>query len=226
MGQSTAVRKTKRSGWRLHLLVLGLCGGLTLFQCVNLGRWRFFPHFPPGKIAPLEMTGGDPHIRALMRTISATEANDASPYTLLYGGTHIQSLSQHPDRCVPIHFGPNQGNCTTAAGRYQFLTTTWLEKAALYHPNPSAFLFWETYSFEPEYQDRVVYAWLTDPLAWDGVDISALLAAGKLSQVLRLLSSTWTSLGYGIENNAITPYLQEIYHHMLAEELGQTQATR
>ena len=32
---------------------------------------------------PLAMVGGDPHVRALMRTISVSESNDANPYGLL-----------------------------------------------------------------------------------------------------------------------------------------------
>lgn len=157
-------------------------------------------------------------MRALMRTISASESNDASPYSILYGGQHITDFSEHPDLCIRIVNGPNQGNCTTAAGRYQFLTTTWTEKARLYHPNPTRFLFWESYSFAPEYQDEVVYAWLYDAQAW-GVDIPALLRAGELRQVLELLSGTWTSLGYGIEDNQMTDALPEVYQKMLQEEL-------
>jgi muramidase (phage lysozyme) len=171
------------------------------------------------------MQGGDPYVRALMRTISASESNDASPYAVLYGGQHITDFSEHPDLCIRIVSGPNQGNCTTAAGRYQFLTTTWNEKARLYHPNPTRFLFWETYSFEPEYQDEVVYAWLHDPQAW-GVDIPTLLRAGELREVLRLLSGTWTSLGYGIEDNQMTGTLPQIYQKMLQEELQAERATR
>lgn len=171
------------------------------------------------------MQGGDPYVRALMRTISASESNDASPYSILYGGQHITDFSEHPDLCIRIVNGPNQGNCTTAAGRYQFLTTTWAEKARLYHPNPTRFLFWESYSFAPEYQDEVVYAWLYDAQAW-GVDIPTLLRAGELRQVLELLSGTWTSLGYGIEDNQMTDALPKIYQKMLQEELEAQQANR
>jgi len=170
---------------------------------------------------PLAMEGGDPYLRALMRTISVSEASGPSPYTLLYGGEHIQDLRQHPDRCVTILTGPNQGGCTTAAGRYQFLTTTWLEKAEQYHPNPSGFWLWESYSFEPTHQDQVVYAWLQDSQAW-GVNIPELLAAGELNEVLQLLSGTWTSLGYGIEDNAMTSSLPQIYQQILEEELAKT----
>jgi muramidase (phage lysozyme) len=79
-------------------------------------------------------------------------------------------------------------------------------------------MFWSRYSFEPEYQDLVVYRWLNDSQAW-GVDISQLLRQGKINDVLRRLSPTWTSLGYGIETNSISSALPRIYKKMLQEEL-------
>lgn len=166
----------------------------------------------------LKMQGGDPYIRALMRTISASEANDPQPYFILYGGQYVSDLSRHPEQCITIVSGPNLGNCSTAAGRYQMLNTTWKEKAKRYHPKLIEFMHWEFYSFEPEFQDAVVYAWLNDSQTW-GTDISKLLQQGKLNQVLRLLSGTWTSLGYGIEDNAMTGRLPRIYQQMLREEL-------
>jgi muramidase (phage lysozyme) len=153
-----------------------------------------------------------------MRTISASEANDPQPYTILYGGQHISNLSRHPEQCITIVSGPNLGNCSTAAGRYQLLNTTWKEKAQRYHPQPTQFMFWESYSFKPEFQDAVVHAWLSDSQAW-GTDISKLLRQGKLEQVQRLLSGTWTSLGYGIEDNSVTERLPTVYQKMLREEL-------
>lgn len=167
---------------------------------------------------PLAMTGGDPYIRALMRTITASESNVAHPYHVLYGGETISDLSQHPERCMPILQGPNRGNCSTAAGRYQFLNTTWAEKARYYHPHPTGILWWKTYSFEPLYQDRVVYRWLSDRQAWNA-DLAKLLREGQIKNVLRLLSGTWTSLGYGIENNLMSSRLPKIYQKMLEEEL-------
>lgn len=79
-------------------------------------------------------------------------------------------------------------------------------------------MFWSSYSFEPEYQDLVVYRWLNDSRVW-GVDISQLLRQGKINDVLRRLSPTWTSLGYGIETNSISRSLPRIYQKMLQEEL-------
>jgi muramidase (phage lysozyme) len=186
-------------------------------------RWPRSPIEPTWNDTPppLVMEGGDPYIRALMRTISASEANDPRPYSMLYGGSHVNDLSRHPDLCVPIVTGPNVGDCTTAAGRYQFLTTTWEAKAETYHPERHQMWFWEkNYDFAPEYQDQVVYAWLSDPSAW-GADISQMLRQGRLQDVLWLLSPTWTSLGYGIEDNIMTDELPEIYQDMLQQELNQ-----
>ena len=173
---------------------------------------------PIGSHPPLVMPGGDPYIRALMRTISASESNDAHPYSVIYGGKHVKDLSHHPDLCITIVSGPNRGECSTAAGRYQMLNTTWQEKAQRYHPHPSQLLFWKFYSFEPEFQDDVVYAWLSDSQAW-GMDIPQLLRQNKLDEVLQRLSGTWTSLGYGIETNSMTGRLPSIYQKMLQEEL-------
>jgi muramidase (phage lysozyme) len=217
--QQEIVQKFSLKNLFAKLGALGLMVLLLELYSGNLPKRLFF-NYPAGidGTPPLVMKGGDPYIRALMRTITASEANDSRPYTLLYGGEHVWDLSRHPDRCVTIVAGPNVGNCTTAAGRYQFLTTTWEKMAQRYHPAPSGFLFWKSYSFEPEFQDAVVHAWLSDPQAW-GVNISKQLRRGNLDGVLRRLSGTWTSLGYGIENNAMTSYLPEIYQRMLREEL-------
>lgn len=169
---------------------------------------------------PLAMEGGDPYVRALMRTISAGESNTADPYRLLYGGKRVTDLSVHPDQCITIVSGPNLGNCTTAAGRYQFLTTTWQKEARNYHPErPAWYEVWERPSFEPSYQDRVVHDWLADPKAW-AIDIPTQLRAGDINTVLKTLSGTWTSLGYGIEDNSMSAQLPRIYDEMLAEELA------
>ncbi|MEO1373643.1 MAG: glycoside hydrolase family protein [Cyanobacteria bacterium J06635_10] len=169
---------------------------------------------------PLVMEGGDPYIRALMRTISASEANSKRPYSILYGGEHVSDLSRHPEKCVRIPIGPNKGNCSTAAGRYQVINTTWFKIAERYHPKqPMPMMFWASYSFEAEYQDIVVHNWLNDSREW-GVNISQLLRQGKINKVLKILSPTWTSLGYGIETNSISSSLPRVYQRVLKEELS------
>ncbi|MCM0594411.2 MAG: glycoside hydrolase family 24 protein [Gloeotrichia echinulata DVL01] len=200
--------------------IVALIGFVCLLQWYIYGDLRS-PSDPifGGKQPGLVMKGGDPYIRALMRTISASEANSNRPYSLLYGGQQVTDLSRHPEVCVTIVVGPNKGNCSTAAGRYQIINTTWYQIAPKYHPKPMQLMFWASYSFEPEYQDVVVYRWLTDSRVW-GVDISQLLHQGKLNDVLRRLSPTWTSLGYGIETNSITRSLPKIYQTILQEELN------
>jgi muramidase (phage lysozyme) len=170
--------------------------------------------------APLVMTGGDPYIRALMRTISASESNVEYPYSVVYGGQYVRDLRHHPDICVTIPVGPNTGNCSTAAGRYQMLSTTWQEKSERYHPQASGFKIWKGYNFEPKFQDEVVYGWLMDAKAWGNVDLADLLRQDRLADVLQILSPTWTSLGYGIETNSMSQHLPDIYRKMLTEELA------
>ncbi len=200
--------------------IAALFGFICLLQWYIYGELRS-PSDPVFNVKqpPLVMKGGDPHIRALMRTISASEANGNRPYSLLYGGQQVNDLDRHPEICVTIVTGPNTGNCSTAAGRYQMINTTWYQIAPRYHPSPARLMLWTSYSFEPEYQDLVVYRWLNDSQVW-GTNISQLLNQGKLNDVLRRLSPTWTSLGYGIETNSISSSLPKIYQKMLAEELA------
>jgi len=203
-------------------MLLGVAWLISSESPLIFGRSRqVLPAVSELESAPLKMPGGDPYVRALMRTISAAESHTVEPYHTLYGGQRINDLTQHPDLCVKIMAGPNSGDCTTAAGRYQFLSTTWMEKAKEYHPEPPRwYSWWAEYSFEPVYQDEVVYRWLTDAQAWNA-DIPNLLRQGQVEDVFYLLSGTWTSLGYGIEDNVMTPYLREIYQQILAEELQQ-----
>ncbi|MEM1395130.1 MAG: glycoside hydrolase family protein, partial [Cyanobacteria bacterium P01_H01_bin.150] len=205
--------------------LIGPVAALLAFVCMF--QWYIHGSLEPNsdpifqkKQPPLIMEGGDPYIRALMRTISASEANVKRPYSVLYGGEHVSDLSRHPEKCVRITVGPNTGNCSTAAGRYQVINTTWFKIAERYHPEqPMPMMFWASYSFEPQYQDRVVHDWLNNPKEW-GVNISGLLPKGKIKNVLKTLSPTWTSLGYGIETNSMSSSLPRIYQKVLQEELS------
>jgi muramidase (phage lysozyme) len=210
-----------------HVRPIAIAIGALFSICLLLilrqpSRRQQNPTFDTTRNPPLVMTGGDPYIRALMRTIAASEANDRQPYSVIYGGTHAANLDRHPEQCIRITSGPNLNNCSTAAGRYQMINTTWAKMAKKYHPQPDCFMFFFqcSYSFEPEYQDAVVHAWLSDEQFWK-LNIPQTLKAGDLEQVRRRLSSTWTSLGYGIETNTMTPKLTGIYRQLLQEELAQ-----
>ncbi|EAZ90812.1 glycoside hydrolase family 24 protein [Crocosphaera chwakensis] len=205
-----------------YKIILNLIIIITFLGLISSCKNNNLSVFNPSLVAhlpELEMSGGDPYIRALMLTISASESNHNNSYYLLYGGSHVHNLKQHPDQCIPINIGPNKGKCSTAAGRYQFLNSTWQEKARKYHPNPQTSYREYIYSFEPKYQDIVVYNWLKDHHQWN-VDILTLLKQDRVEEVLRKLSNVWTSLGGGIEDNSMTPHLPSIYRYFLAQELN------
>ncbi|MCB2017691.1 MAG: glycoside hydrolase family protein, partial [Hydrogenophaga sp.] len=211
-------RDVRASPWvtRVGLTVLSV-----LLMLLMLWLWRPWLLMPGTQ--PLVMTGGDPYLRALMRTISASESNVLRPYHVLHGGGYVGTLERHPNRCESIDQGPNRGNCSTAAGRYQLLYSTWLELAARYHPlRTDDPLDATTLSFAPTYQDEVVHAWLRDG-RWGNLSVQ--LRQGRLQTVLRRLSGTWTSLGYGIENNQMSRELPRVYRQMLKEELAQSEET-
>jgi len=114
--------KKRKLKWRSLIVgILSIVLLIMVWQGFNTRKTSTIPEYTP----PLVMRGGDPYIRALMRTITASEALDSNPYTLLYGGKHFSNFSRHPNQCITIVSGPHRGECSTAAGRYQILTTTW-----------------------------------------------------------------------------------------------------
>jgi muramidase (phage lysozyme) len=201
----------------LHSKLVWSAAGAALMLAL-LWVWRPLLLIPGTQ--PLTLSGGDPHLRALMRTISASESNVMRPYHVLHGGDSVGTLERHPNRCEAIGAGPNRGNCSTAAGRYQLLFGTWLELAARYHPDRTGdALDAVGLSFSAVHQDMVVYAWLADRRVWR-LDIAAQLRQGRVQPVLRRLSGTWTSLGYGIETNSMSRELPGIYRRLLEDELA------
>ncbi len=203
--------------WRARL---GLTLLAVLLMLLLLWLWRPWLLLPGTQ--PLAMQGGDPYLRALMRTISASESNVMRPYHVLYGGEYVGNLDRHPNRCESIEQGPNRGNCSTAAGRYQVLYSTWLELAARHHPDRTDDPLDATeLSFSATHQDTVVHAWLSES-RWG--KLSDQLRRGQVKPVLKRLSGTWTSLGYGIENNSMSHMLPQVYRHVLEDELSRQNA--
>ena len=129
--------------------------------------------------------------RALLATIGGPEAG--GKYNVRYGGATFEGYADHPRIREPIATGPNAGKTSDAAGRYQFLGSTWDEaKKALGLPD-----------FSPASQDRAAW-WLAqrDYRKATGGDLLTDLRSGdptKLDRVARALHSTWTSLPGGVE---------------------------
>lgn len=128
--------------------------------------------------------------RALLDTIAKTESPG---YNVVYGGSRFSDFADHPRRAVPITSGPNRGKTSSAAGRYQFLGSTWdAYRDKLDLPD-----------FSPGSQDEAAWSLASDVYKRKtGRELESALASGDddaIAGVGKALSGTWTSLPGGIE---------------------------
>jgi TP901 family phage tail tape measure protein len=149
--------------------------------------------------------------RALLDTIAGTEAPG---YNVLYGGGTFGSYADHPRQGMRIKSGPNAGGISTAAGRYQFLASTWDAIAKKLGLN----------DFSPENQDRA--AWHLAQEVYkerSGRDLLADLKSPDprtLAYIGQVLSGTWTSLPGGIEQGQDSGEMARRFNRALASERG------
>ena len=203
-------------------------------------------------IEPLAMNGGDPYLRAFMRMITKYEAaskicNGISPYQTLVGGTmksdpqgryggklsggcfgnYFNGFNGHPNIAVEWREGSKTSD---AAGRYQFLESSWQSK---YAPLTSK----GVNDFSPQNQDETVHNWLKNK----GID-QILRSAGpnpdpnsesfkdtwQTIMEAKRIGKEWASLPYGCYDNQGC-HLREsktfresaqVYVLLLREELG------
>lgn len=157
-------------------------------------------------IYTLAMQGGDPYIRAFMRAISVGEGtkgptkNCPDPYRVMYGGKCIEEYT-HPKKAVTA------GKYTSsAAGRYQYLWSTW-KPVAKKNGIPVE-------EFTPMNQDKTVYNMLKD------LGLDKTLAAGNIDEALRKTNRIWASLPGSPYGQGTVPRAKYVgyYEHMLAEE--------
>lgn len=128
--------------------------------------------------------------RAFLSTIAGTESPG---YDVLYGGGKFRDYSRHPNAKIPIMSGPNKGDYSSAAGRYQFLGSTW-EDLAKRHGYKD---------FSPANQDAGAWALANEQYkAATGGSLEEALQSGdpgRINAAASVLAKTWTSLPGGIE---------------------------
>lgn len=163
----------------------------------NRSWWqRTMPKWMGGKDAPTKANVSasaaavSPEGRALLDTIASTEA---SGYNVMYGGRRFSDYGDHPRQNIPITSGPNAGRTSSAAGRYQFLASTWdAQRKKLGLPD-----------FSPASQDIAAYDLAkTVYRKKTGRSLDDDLKSGDpqtLTGIGAALSGTWTSLLGGIE---------------------------
>jgi muramidase (phage lysozyme) len=128
--------------------------------------------------------------RALLDSIAAGESGGS--YTKLFGGRDFSDFSDHPRQDIPIPYRP--GMTSSAAGRYQFLGSTWDQASKALGLK----------DFSPENQDRAAL-WLAQrdyARNSNGRSLDDDLKARTFNP--RYLASTWTSLPGGQEGARAT----------------------
>lgn len=143
-----------------------------------------------GGVLPGKIVAGDlpPQAVGLLNAIGAPESN--GKYNVRYtanGGTTFDDLSNHPNIPERILSGPNAGKTSTAAGRYQFIKSTWDSIPTEFKGDGS---------FKEENQDRA--AWFLaqrDYKARTGSDLNADLQKNGLTpEIVSALGDTWEGL--------------------------------
>ena len=135
-------------------------------------------------------------VKAFLDTIAAAEGT-ASPdgYHTQYTGTKFASFSDHPRE---MRCGRRYGKklCSDAAGRYQFLSTTWDRFAKKFSIT----------DFSPQNQDFVAVELIREKGALEDIE------AGRLESAVRKLAYIWPSFRrFGGSVDSSMPKLEQMY---------------
>ncbi|MEP6489928.1 glycoside hydrolase family 104 protein [Microcoleus vaginatus GB2-A3] len=150
----------------------------------------------PRQDSRLDSIGPERRVKAFLDTIAAAEGT-ASPegYRTQYTGTTFASFQDHPRE---MRCGRRYGKklCSDAAGRYQFLSTTWDRFAKKFGVR----------DFSPENQDLMAIELIREKGALEDIE------AGRLEPAVRKLAYIWPSFRrYGGSVESSMPKLEAMY---------------
>ncbi|MEG4488342.1 glycoside hydrolase family 104 protein [Microcoleus sp. D2_18a_B4] len=150
----------------------------------------------PRQDSRLDSIAPELRVKAFLDTIAAAEGT-ASPdgYRIQYTGTKFVSFQDHPRE---MRCGRRYGKklCSDAAGRYQFLSTTWDRFAKKFGVR----------DFSPENQDLMAIELIREKGALEDIE------AGRLEAAVRKLAYIWPSFRrYGGSVESSMPKLEAMY---------------
>lgn len=128
--------------------------------------------------AQLEKYAQNPNVRKFLDLIAHTEGTEGNGYRTAFGGGRLSSLGDHPRYMKSFKQQNGKTNKTSAAGRYQFLSSTWDSVAKKYGLN----------DFGPKSQDLGAIALLAQNGALGSI------LKGDMTTAVRKSGSTWASL--------------------------------
>ena len=140
----------------------------------------------------IQWSEASPEQRAFLNALAGPESG--GEYNIIYGGDHFEDYSKHPGKYITIESGPNKGKKSSAAGKYQFLESTWNDIAGRYNLK----------DFSPANQDQAAWILAAETYAQKtkGGKLLDTLKSGDAKQIAeagKILSPIWTSLPSGIE---------------------------
>jgi len=142
-----------------------------------------------------------PRVRAFLDTIAVTEGTTGPKgYYRQYTGSHFSSFEDHP-RELKCADSNSKELCSDAAGRYQFLSTSWDRFAPMVKAK----------NFSPTYQDLVAIELIRDKNALKDIE------EGRVEEAFKKLHMVWPSFGETeIDVELIMPKLVGTYEQKLA----------